>query len=305
MSVDYYNRYTTDILTAVPVSQTFGLPAPIVNAGAMRNKGVEFLLNHRNNLNGLSYDVSFNMAVNDNNVEIFPNPVMGATIRAEGYAWDSFYGYEVLGIFQSDAEAADSPILPGSPAGAGDFRYKDQNGDGVINGLDRVDLGSSIPRITYGVNLNLSYKQFDISAFLQGADKVYRTLGAWAMWPLGNNYGNPSRMHLDRTIVDNGVVVQQGRYPRILMSQGHNRAMSSFQVLDASYLRVRNLQIGYTFSSDLLNRINVSRARVYLNGQNLFTISDFPDGFDPEVANGRADYYPQVKFYTMGVDITF
>jgi len=306
LGVDLYNRFTDNILTAIPVSQTFGLPAPIVNAGAMRNKGIELMLTHRNQIGEFDYDINLNFAYNDNKVESFPNPDRGEmTIKAEGISWDSFYGYEVVGIFQSNEEVLAAAIPLGSPTAAGDLKFRDQNDDGKIDGEDRIVLGNSIPNITFGLNLGAKYKGFDFVVFLQGADKVFRTLGNEAMWHFRQNSGNPVKMHLDRTIVENGEVIQKGNFPRTLISQQHNQVMSSFMVLDAAYLRLRNLQLGYSLPSNLLDPIKLSAARVYINGQNLLTLTKFPDGYDPEVANDRGNYYPQVKVYTVGINITF
>jgi len=304
LSADYYNRYTTDILTGIPVSMVFGLPGPIGNAGAMRNKGIELLLEHSNTIGDFQYSVSINGAYNDNKVEKYANPSKGDLIYAEGISWGSFYGYEAIGQYQTDAEAAASAHVEGAPVKAGDLIFKDQNTDGKIDGDDRIVLGNSIPKITFGFNLNLKYKDFDLSAFFQGASKVYRTLGGESFWAFDPN--NALSMHLDRTIVENGKVVTQGYYPRILTTEKHNQVLSSFSVLDASYMRMKNVQLGYTLPSAWLKVVTISKARVYVSGQNLLTFTKFPKSFDPELGSGSANgSYPQVKFYTFGVDLTF
>lgn len=308
VSADYYDRFTDDILIAVPVSIVFGLGAPVVNGGSMRNKGIELLLEHNNTIGDLKYSISFNTAYNENKVEKFPNPYKGDhVIQAEGISWNSFYGYQATGIYQTDAEAAASPHITGVTVKAGDLIYKDQNGDGKIDGDDRVVLGNSIPKITYGANINLKYKGFDATAFFQGASNVYRTLGPESFWPFDNE--NAETMHLDRTIVANGQVVTQGHYPRTVVNQKGNRVQSSFNVLDASYLRLKNIQLGYSLPASWLSAVKISKARVYLSGQNLLTLTKFPKGFDPEIADNSVDWtpyrYPQVKFYTFGFDVTF
>jgi TonB-linked SusC/RagA family outer membrane protein len=304
ISADYYNRYTTDILTGIPVSMVFGLPGPIGNAGAMRNKGIELLLEHSNTIGDFQYSVSINGAYNDNKVEKYANPSKGDLIYAEGISWGSFYGYEAIGQYQTDAEAAASAHVEGAPVKAGDLIFKDQNNDDKIDGDDRVVLGNSIPKITFGFNLNLKYKDFDFSAFFQGASKVYRTLGNETFWAFDPN--NALSMHLDRTIVENGKVVKQGYYPRILTTEKHNQVLSSFSVLDASYLRLKNVQLGYTLPATWLKVVNISKARLYVSGQNMLTFTKFPKSFDPELGSGSANgSYPQVKFYTFGIDLTF
>lgn len=305
VSIDYYNRYTDNILTSVPVSAVFGLPAPIVNAGAMRNRGLEIQLQHNNNFGDFRYNLSFNAAYNKNRVEKFSNPSKGNTIRIEGQPWDSFYGYQWTGYFQTDQQAASSPHQPGAPVMAGDLRFKDQNNDGKIDGNDRVVLGNTIPIITYGFNIGLQYKNFDLSSFFQGAGKVNRTLGTEAEWPFVNG-ANALTMHLDRTIVQGGKIVQQGYFPRTLINQTHNQVESSFTVLNSSYLRLKNCQLGYNLPIQWLSHMKIAKARIYMSGQNLLTFTKFPSGFDPELPEGSGAYtYPQIKFYVFGLDIKF
>lgn len=305
ISADYYDRYTDDILSSVPVSMIFGLPAPITNAGAMRNKGIELLLEHNHAIGAFQYSVALNGAFNENKVERYKNPSKGDMIYAEGEAWGSYYGFEAIGIYQTDAEAAASPHVEGAAVKAGDLIFKDQNKDGKVNGDDRIVLGNTIPKFTYGANINLGYKGFDLSAFFQGASKVNRVIGAESFWAFDPN--NALRMHLDRTIVENGKVVKNGYYPRILITEKHNKEnLSSFSVLNASYLRLKTAQIGYTIPTALLKKAAITRARVYASGQNLLTFTKFPSSFDPELLSGSGNgTYPQVKFYTVGIDVTF
>jgi TonB-linked SusC/RagA family outer membrane protein len=306
-SVDYYNRYTNDILTPIVPDITYGIYAPTVNLGAMRNKGVELQLDHNYKLGDFQYSIGVNMAINDNKVEKYPNPTLGNTIRKEGEAWDAYYGYEAIGIYQTDAEAAASPHFSGVDVKAGDLIYKDLNGDGKLDANDRKVLGNSIPKITYSSNITLKYKGFDLSAFFQGTAKVNRVLGAeGCFWPFENGQKAVLEMHLDRTIVEDGQVVTQGHYPRTLVSQYGNRVQSSFSVLNASYLRLKNLELGYNLPASWLNEVKIAQARIYVGGQNLFTSTKMPDSFDPEISATYWSFsYPQVKFYNVGIDVTF
>lgn len=304
VSFDYYDRYTDNILAVVPVSLIFGLDAPVSNAGAMRNRGVEVSLGHTYKIGNVEYDINGYMAYNKNKVDKYPNPEKGDKIKMEGYAWDSFYGYECTGIFMSDDEAKNSPVHS-VYSKAGDLKFKDQNDDGKIDAEDRVFLGNTIPNITYGFNLNMKYRDFDFLASFQGAADVYRTVDRESMWGFIDG-ANAQEKHLDRTIVENGQVTQLGHYPRTLINQSHNRVMSSFLVMNASYLRLKNLQIGYNLPQSLLKNIHLNRARLYVSGQNLLTFTKFPKDFDPEVKTGSAgSSYPQVAIYTIGLDITF
>lgn len=303
---DYYDRYTSDILAKVPVSYIYGLDAPLTNAGAMRNRGVEVSLGHSNKVGNVGYTINGNIAFNKNKVEKYPNPEKGSKIRMEGYAWDSFYGYEVEGIFMSDEEAKNSP-RHSDFSKAGDLKFKDQNGDKIINSEDRVILGNTIPKITYGFNLGGNYKNFDLLASFQGAAKVNRTIHREPMWGFIDG-ANGQQRHLDRTLVDieKGVVTHLGKYPRLLATQSHNREMSSFLVLNSSYLRLKNIQIGYNLPKHALNFLKIERARVYFSGQNLLTFTSMDKDFDPEAPDGSSNYsYPQVAIYTFGIDLTF
>ncbi|MEX1239357.1 MAG: TonB-dependent receptor [Cyclobacteriaceae bacterium] len=303
-SVDYYDKYTDDILTSVPVSVVFGLPAPTINAGAMRNKGIEFQLSHRKNIGQINYSLTTNFALNENLVEKYPNPSKGSTIRAEGVAWDSHYGYEVESIASTDNEALTKPHVAGALVKAGDFIYVDQNNDNIINADDRIVLGNSIPKITYAFTLNLGYKGFDLTAFFQGAGKVSNTLGGQITFPLNDGQA-VLKEHLDRTIIADGEVVKLGNYPRL---GGPNGATSSFTVFQSDYLRMKNLSFGYTLPSTIASKMQLNRLRVYFSGQNLLTFTEFPKSFDPEVAgySGRANgMYPQVAFYMFGLDLNF
>jgi len=151
----------------------------------------------------------------------------------------------------------------------------------------------------------MKYRDFDFLASFQGVADVYRTVDTEMMWGFVNGQ-NATERHLDRTIVENGRVTQLGHFPRILINQSHNRVMSSFLAMNASYLRLKNLQIGYNLPQSLLKSIHLNRARLYVSGQNLFTFTKFPNDFDPEVKSGSGGYsYPQVAIYSIGLDITF
>lgn len=321
VSIDAYNRYTNNILTSVPVSATFGLPPAIVNAGAMSNKGIETELGYSKKSGQFLYDISVNASYNKNNVEKYAGVDVyevasegDAVVRKKGVPWNSYYGYEWIGYFQSDAEATSSAVQ--SPlVGAGDLKFKDQNGDGVIDGKDRIILGNPVPSFTYGFNLTFRYKGFDFATFFHGTQDVNRYLRVRGYMPFMRN-GKALRMHLDRMIIENGKVVKQGYFPETRLEGGPggiNTVSSGFTIHDASYLRMKNIQLGYTFPSAWIRSLSISGARIYISGQNLLTFTKFPDGYDPEVNDtpfhghligGAAGWsYPQVKSYTIGLDI--
>jgi TonB-linked SusC/RagA family outer membrane protein len=323
VSIDAYDRYTDDILTVIPVSGTFGLPAPTVNYGAMRNTGIETEFRYSKMKGEFQFDVSVNGSYNKNNVEkYFSRDIFdvagegGAIVRERGIPWNSYIGYEWNGYFMSDAEARTGAVHHPS-VGAGDLKFKDQNGDGKIDGNDRVVLGNTVPKFTYGMNLGFRFKGFDFSTFFHGVEDVSRYLRVRGFMPFMRN-GKALRMHQDRMIVANGAVTKEGYFPKTLLEGGpggKNVVASGFSIHDASYLRMKNIQLGYTIPASLSKKASISRARLYVSGENLLTFTKFPDGYDPEANNtafhghifgGAAGWsYPQVKFYTVGLNVNF
>lgn len=302
--MDYYDRLTEDILTKLPVSSVYGLSAPVSNVGAMSNKGIELQLGHTNKIGNFDYSVSAYGAYNKNKVITYPNPSTGDQVYREGDPWGAFFGYECIGKFQTDAEAQSLPNRTGSEK-AGDLRYKDQDLDGKITSKDKIVIGTTIPSVTYGFTIDAKYRQFDLSAFFQGAADVYRTFNRELMWGFIDG-ANAQVKHLDRTIVENSKIVKEGHFPRVLPNNyAINSALSTFSVMKSDYLRMKNIQLGYTLPKSIIKN-KIERARVYVSGQNLLTFTKFPNDADPEVASGYASYaYPQVKFYTIGLDVTF
>ena len=299
---DYYDRYTDNILIAVPVSGLYGLPAPTVNGGAIRNKGVEFVLGTSNKIGNFSYNASGNVGFNKSNVEKFPNPARGVRINAEGYEWNSFYGYEYIGFYQTDEQVANHPKVAGTPVQKGDLMFKDQNGDNKIDANDRIGLGSDIPGITYGLNVGMKYKSFDVSIFGQGAARVKQLLASNILFPFVNGY-KAQVADLDRWTPE----TPNAKNPLIHISQAHNYStISSFMVRNANYLRLKNLQVGYTVGNLPLKFIE--QVRIYVSGQNLLTITKLDNddrGFDPESPTNASNIYPNVKIYTAGININF
>lgn len=301
LSIDWYRRTTKDILVDIPVSQIYGLKAPTVNEGAMRNSGIELLVSYRNAIGtDFKYNVSANFAYNKNVVTEFPNPSKGNTIKQEGSPWNAYYGYEVLGFYQTQEQVDKMPKVAGDPVQLGDFMWKDQNNDGRIDGDDRIVIGSSQPTYTLALNLGANYKNFDFSAFFQGAFDVYRLHHGETLWGLTEFLQGQEKM-LDYWTPEN----RNATYPNPYISRRHNMATSTFSVLKSNYLRLKSLQVGYTIPENILQYVKINKARVYFSAQNLWTIKGkLLEGIDPEVSNANYSY-PNVATYTFGLDITF
>lgn len=300
-TADYYDRYTDDILISVPVSSIYGLPAPTVNAGAVRNKGWEFLVGDKGRVGDFSYYTSFNIGLNKSKVEKYANPVKGWRIQAEGYEWNAFYGYEYIGKYQTDEQVQKAAKIPGAPVQKGDLMFKDQNGDGKIDGADRVVLGSDVPGVTYGLNLGFKYKNFDLSAFGQGASDVSLVLNNEIEFPFLNG-AKAQVKHLDRWTPE----TPNGKFPLTHVNQTYNfDNISSFNTVNSSYFRIKNLQIGYSLPVGVLHSLHISNVRVYVSAQNLITITRLDKGFDPESQVDAQYRYPNVKIYTGGLNVNF
>ena len=309
-STDYFKKTTTDILLDLPVSGIFGLDAPIQNAGTVENKGFEFQVGFKGQMDEFKYNISSNLSFIDTEIIDLKgiDPVVrsgGRTVWEVGLPINTFYGYESMGIFNTNEEVV-SHATQRSGTGPGDIRYRDQNNDGKINGDDRVGIGSWDPGITYSTNISLNYKVFDFSMFLQGVGDVKGYVWGEALGRMEGYTSNPLTIHKDRWTPNN----HSNKFPRLLTSSyiqnDPGSTPSDFWIQDASYLRLKNLQIGYNIPTSFLKTLNISKFRFYYSGQNLLTFTNFLDGFDPEAPAGtRGSYYPQVKTHSLGINVIF
>ena len=302
---DWYQKDTKDVLLKLPISYLTGLSASETNAGQVRNTGWELAITHRNKLNDLTYSIGFNISDVKNELVDFAGnepSISGWTILKEGEAINSFYGYESDGLFQTQSEIDEHAVQPNtSDLKPGDIKLVDQNGDGKINDEDRKVIGSPIPHYTVGLNLYVEYKGFDFSAFFQGVLKAENYFyGAPNEGPAYEIF-TTTRV-LDRWTPDN----PNASFPRLQAASNKNNYLyNDFWIRDASYIRLKNLQIGYSFPKSILERLKVDKLRLYVGGTNLFTITDVESGLDPETYDGRPSYYPPVSTYTMGIQLRF
>jgi len=297
---DYYFRKTTDILYDLDIPLTVGLNRPQQNVGVVHNKGWELGINYRGAVKDFNYDINFNLSdVKNEVVDLRGVNRTGLTVSREGSPINSIFGLEAEGLFQSDDEVTNHAKQFGSVK-AGDIKYKDQNNDGIINDNDNVIIGSTIPRYTFGTTLNASYKGFSLSAILQGVGKANGYLYQQGIMPfyLG---GTIQEQHKDHWTPEN----TDATFPRLAFSESNNEKNSSFWLKDASYVRLKNLQFGYRIPSQLTERAGIKNLRLYVNGQNLFTLDNFWEGYDVETPVGIGNGYPQVKVYSFGADINF
>ena len=311
LEIDWFDKVTDNILLQVPVPQQVGnLGAPFRNFAKVSNKGYEITINHRNNISGFSYGIGANATFIKNEIInigediIFGN--LNTRIHREGESIGSWYGLLSDGIFRREEEIAGAAVLGGRQTVPGDVRYIDLNNDGIINEGDRTVMGSALPRLTYALNLNAEFKSFDFSAFLQGVQGVNSWLNSNLAYPYRNGAG-VTRDWLEDSWTPENV---NASLPRLISPTGNlsdnNFQPSDFWLRNTSYLRLKNIQLGYTLPIKHLEKLNLLKLRLFVNAQNLFTISDFKLG-DPERNNGQSNIiaYPIQKIITGGLNLTF
>lgn len=301
LTAEYYIKKTKDILLDMPVPLEYGFGKQKVNIGEMQNKGWELTIGWRDNISDFNYDLSFNLSDNKNEVIDLAGtgPWKGSTTYTdEGLPFNSLYGYESMGLFQSDEEVKNAPFQ-NSNTKAGDVRYKDINGDNKIDANDRVILGDPYAHYLFGLKIGMEYKGFDLSMFFQGigskdriiTDNLVRPFKDSSIFEHQLDYWSPSN--------------PDAKYPRILNKEDgeHNYQYSDFWKINAGYLRMKNLSIGYNFPAKWIDNIGLERLRLYFSANNLFTISDFVPGLDPESSSSVA--YPFAKTYSFGINVQF
>lgn len=333
LSATYFDRLTYDILYAPTssVSSVLGLNLAPRNIGKLKNSGWEFTANHANTINKFSYNVNGNFTIVHNKVTDLgignipqPNGLIGngsslfLGYPASNGSFGIYYGYVADGLFTDANDVLEYQKLNDQKAvnpGAvpGDIRYKDISGpngipDGKVDATyDRVILGSQIPKYSYGLNLGGGYGGFDLNVLLQGIAGVTGRLQGYSAWAFFNTRGNVQRFQYEgRWTAANPD--RNAIYPRFQTTPNSgvpNTTLSSFWTLNASYLRIKNLQLGYKLPSSMLNRVNISNARLYLSGENLHTFSSYRKGWDPEInTTSQTEFYPLLSTYTIGLNIT-
>lgn len=303
-SIDYYIKNTTGILLRLPVPATIGLSEPYQNAGVVRNNGWDFSMRYRSAPNAFSYEIGMNVSDVHNEVMDLrgAGPIInGFRIIEEGKAINTLFGYSALGLFRDQDQVDAYPVQKFTNYGPGDIIYEDINQDGVVNTEDRTSIGNEIPRYTFGLNFNARYRGFDMSIMLQGVGKRDVILNGDAIWAFYSN-GKIQQWHLDHWTPEN----LDAAYPRLISETTHNNFMnSSYWVYSGAYIRVKNLQLGYSLPQRWLARAPLQKARIYATGDNLFTFHKMPEGWDPETRSGNAEIYPISSTFLIGVQLTF
>ena len=307
-SFDYYNKVTKDILLNLPIPRLVGLSAPPQNAGTVKNAGYEISLDYRGG-DEFSYSVGINFSDNKNEVVDLantgpyirgssPNPTL---ITKEGLPNNSHWGYVAADdFFQTQEEADNWPTMAmNDNPKPGDVKYKDLNGDGIVNPQDRTYLGRSFPRFNYGLDTNFGYKNFELFTQWQGA-AGYKTMlgGAWNHQATYEAFTHEN--YTDYWTPDN----RDAKYPRPIKADTRNRQTSNRTVIDSDYLKLKNVTLSYSVPSDFVEFLR--RAEVYVGATEVLTFSEMTKwDIDPEVPSGRANFYPQVRTYTLGLRLAY
>ncbi|MDR2921540.1 MAG: TonB-dependent receptor [Tannerella sp.] len=307
-SFEIFDKRTTDILRQVTLpDQVGGLQGPIRNIGEVSNKGFELGIGYRSRIGGFGYEITGNMTHVKNKIESLNGQTIieDMYILKEGEPIDSYYMLHAIGIFQSQEEIDNSPFQTASTK-PGYLKFEDTNGDGKITEDDRQIRGGVIPKITYSFGINLSYKDFDLSAFFQGVSDVSTYGDRIGATPLWFGCGLPEQWLTDAWTPERGI---SAKLPILTTYEGatnENYRTNDFWLRDASYLRLKNLQLSYNVSQSVLKTGIISRLKVFVNAQNLLTFSSMKD-FDPEkdLKGGTYYAYPSLRTFTGGVNITF
>ena len=314
VSFDWYRRNTKDMLVdgeALPA--VLGADVPRMNAADLKTLGWELSLEWNDRLPfGLSYHVKGVLSDYQSTITKFNNPTGLINKYYVGRKLNEIWGYVSNGLFQSDEEAAahaNQSYLYGGKWGAGDVRYEDLNGDNKINDGDntlgkpgdRKVIGNSTPRFAYGITAGCEYKGFDFEMFWQGIGKRdwFPGQGSAAYWGFTNEWQTPLTTSLDYWTTEN----RNAFFPKLGWNNGGNRVASTRYLQSASYCRLKSITLGYTIPKAILDKVGVSRLRVYITGENLFTFTPLIKAFDPETLDNLT--YPINKKLAVGLNLTF
>ncbi len=320
LTVEVYNKKTTGILQYVSLPGYVGSTgSPLGNVADMENKGLEVELGYHKKFGNFNFSANGNVAYLKNNVTnlgegktFIPGDAafqsMGAVTRTEvGQAYNTFYGYQTAGIFQNMAEvnayknASGGLIQPN--ARPGDFRWVDTNGDGAITAADEKYLGSPLPKYTFGLTLNLEYKGFELMVFTQGAagNKIFQGLRRLDIGTANYQTDALGRWNGEGT---------SNSFPRLTTNDtnGNFTNPSNFYLENGDYLRIKVVTLGYSLPSDIISEIGASKIKVFITGQNLFTLTKYT-GYDPEIGGNvmgiDKGYYPQARTVMFGANLQF
>ncbi|WP_293714483.1 TonB-dependent receptor [uncultured Parabacteroides sp.] len=310
-TADYYKKMTKDMLLALEIPKYIGYDNPSVNTGKMHTTGYDLEIGWRDQVGDFSYSVSANFSDFVSKMgNLGGTEILGDQVKKEGSQFNEWYGYVSDGLFLTQEEVDKSPKLNDNTQ-VGDIRYKDISGpDGVPDGrisseYDRILLGGSLPRYMFGVNLTAAYKGFDLSMMFQGVGSQHSRITNNMIEGLLYNWGNFPAM-LDGNYwssLNSDEVNSNVKYPRLTRSnKDAYLCMSDYWLFNGRYLRMKNLTLGYTLPSIWTKKASIERIRLYVSGNDLFCLSGYPKGWDPEVKDTG---YPITTSLLFGISVNF
>lgn len=317
VSFDWYKRNGKNYaMESQGLPALLGVRPPLVNDGETETKGIELTVGWKDKINELSYGANLVFSDYVGKVTKITNP-QGLIQRQwySGMTMGEIWGYETVGLFKDQAEidATNQSFIHGGTWNIGDVHYKDLNGDGKIdngdntlsNPGDRKIIGNTTPRYSFGLNMNAAYKGFDLTVFLQGVGKrdIMFDPSSNYFWGFTGSEWQSSYFtaHTDRWTADN----PNGYLPRAYFNSDRNRKAQSGYLQNAAYLRVKNVQLGYTLPKELLDKIKFKRARLFFNVENLATVTSLMKIVDPELVNDIGKVYPVPRNWAFGLNVTF
>lgn len=307
-SFDWFDKKTDDILMQLAMPGIFlgNLQAPYQNVGSVRNRGVEWSVNYYDSYGDWTWNAGFSLShVKNEILEMggLEERISGSTINRVGEPIGAYYALKAIGIYRSQADVDNRKDAEGNTVRQygqiprpGDLMYEDVDGSGDVTDADRKIIGNPFPKYSYAFNLGATWKNFDLSLFFQGVSGIERYC-----WETTSDIrGNLTERFLDRWTETN----TQASMPRV--GNAANDKYSSFWLEDASYLRLKTLEFGYTFRQPVLHKAGITSIRLYFSGGNLWTITDLKN-WDPEKSSGdaRQDVHPGMKTYSFGVNVQF
>lgn len=312
LTFDYYWKKTTDMLLAIEIPYSMGYSNPNTNAGKMSTHGYDIDLTWQDKIGDFRYSISVNFSDYLSKIDYLNNAdiISSGKIKRAGVLFNEHYGYICEGIYQTSDDVNNS-AKTSSTVTVGDLKYRDISGpDGTPDGnispeYDRVPLGNSLPRYLYGGNISASWKGVDFSMAFQGVGKQNAYLSTVQVQPLRDNYGNIPAILDNKYWSPFNTDAQNANaiYPRLSnVSKSNNYATSDFWIFNGSYFRLKNITLSYTLPQAWTNAIGINKTRLYVSGSDLFCISKFPDGWDPEMGSTS---YPITTSLIFGVQVNF